>query len=145
VPYPRSSPIVSCCREIFLPCFIASVLPFFIAGLFLSLCFKHVDNLGAYSIPSGDRPGRAYSFLTIFWQSSQRLSLNCCPGSGTAWQMRQTHPFSRHRSAHTRSLSRSVSPVTVGLGNAGLKTAWIEECPLERALTFPVEPNNFTP
>jgi hypothetical protein len=27
----------------------------------------------------------------------------------------------------------------------GLKTAWIEECPLETALTSPVEPNNFTP
>jgi hypothetical protein len=31
------------------------VLPFFIAGL-LYLCLEHVDNLGAYSIPFGDRP-----------------------------------------------------------------------------------------
>jgi hypothetical protein len=28
------------------------VLIFFIAGLLYLLCFKHVDNLGAYSIPS---------------------------------------------------------------------------------------------
>jgi hypothetical protein len=28
------------------------VLTFFIAGLLYLLCFKHVDNLGAYSIPS---------------------------------------------------------------------------------------------
>jgi hypothetical protein len=32
------------------------VLTFFIAGLLIYLCFEHVDNLGAYSIPSGDRP-----------------------------------------------------------------------------------------
>jgi hypothetical protein len=32
------------------------VLTFFIAGLLYLLCFEHVDNLGAYSIPSGDRP-----------------------------------------------------------------------------------------
>jgi len=32
------------------------VLTFFIAGLLVYLCFEHVDNLGAYSIPSGDRP-----------------------------------------------------------------------------------------
>jgi hypothetical protein len=28
------------------------VLSFFIAGLLYLLCFEHVDNLGAYSIPS---------------------------------------------------------------------------------------------
>jgi hypothetical protein len=28
------------------------VLTFFIAGLLYLLCFEHVDNLGAYSIPS---------------------------------------------------------------------------------------------
>jgi hypothetical protein len=28
------------------------VLTFFIAGLLYLLCLKHVDNLGAYSIPS---------------------------------------------------------------------------------------------
>jgi hypothetical protein len=54
---------------------------------------------------------KSYSFLTILWQSSQRSFLNRCPGSGTALQMRQTHPLSRHRSAHTRSFSRSVSSV----------------------------------
>jgi len=32
--------------------FAAAVLIFFIAGLLYLLCFKHVDNLGAYSIPS---------------------------------------------------------------------------------------------
>jgi hypothetical protein len=30
----------------------AAVLPFVIAGLLYLLCFEHVDNLGAYSIPS---------------------------------------------------------------------------------------------
>ena len=42
--------------EIFLLCFVPTVLTFFIAGLLYLLCLKHVDNLGAYSIPSGDRP-----------------------------------------------------------------------------------------
>jgi hypothetical protein len=32
------------------------VLLFFIAGLLYLLRFERVDNLGAYSIPSGDRP-----------------------------------------------------------------------------------------
>ena len=32
-------------------CFAAAVLTFFIAGLLYLLCFEHVDNLGAYSIP----------------------------------------------------------------------------------------------
>ena len=36
----------------FLLCFAAAVLTFFIAGLLYLLCLKHVDNLGAYSIPS---------------------------------------------------------------------------------------------
>jgi hypothetical protein len=31
---------------------IATVLIFFIAGLLYLLCFEHVDNLGAYRIPS---------------------------------------------------------------------------------------------
>ena len=48
--------MVSFCREKFLLCFVAAVLAFFIAGLLYLLCFEHVDNLGAYSIPSGDRP-----------------------------------------------------------------------------------------
>ncbi|PYX77372.1 MAG: hypothetical protein DMG72_01785 [Acidobacteria bacterium] len=34
-----------------IPCAVA-VLSFFIAGLLYLLCFEHVDNLGAYSIPS---------------------------------------------------------------------------------------------
>jgi hypothetical protein len=38
--------------EKFLFCFAATVLIFFIAGLLYLLCFEHVDNLGAYSIPS---------------------------------------------------------------------------------------------
>jgi len=42
--------------EKFLLWFAAAVLLFLIAGLLYLLCFKHVDNLGAYSIPSGDRP-----------------------------------------------------------------------------------------
>ncbi|MFZ0797981.1 MAG: hypothetical protein WCA13_09695 [Terriglobales bacterium] len=48
----RSNPIVSFCWEKFLLCFAAAVLIFFIAGLLYLLCFEHVDNLGAYSIPS---------------------------------------------------------------------------------------------
>ena len=32
--------------------FAATVLIFFVAGLLYLLCLKHVDNLGAYSIPS---------------------------------------------------------------------------------------------
>src|SRR6266481_6067178 len=49
---PRSNPIVSFCSEKFLLCLPATVLTFFIAGLLYLLCFEHVDNLGAYSIPS---------------------------------------------------------------------------------------------
>src|SRR6266480_6017999 len=49
---PGSNPIVSLCSEKFLICFAAAVLTFFIAGLLYLLCFEHVDNLGAYSMPS---------------------------------------------------------------------------------------------
>ena len=49
---PTSNPTVNFCSEVFLHCFAATVLTFFIAGLLYLLCFKHVDNLGAYSIPS---------------------------------------------------------------------------------------------
>ena len=42
-------PLVVCFQPI---CFADAVLTFFIAGLLYLLCFKHVDNLGAYSIPS---------------------------------------------------------------------------------------------
>jgi hypothetical protein len=35
---------------------VAAVLSFFIAGLLYLLCFKHVDNLGAYSITSETGP-----------------------------------------------------------------------------------------
>ena len=41
--------MVSLCPEIFLLCFLAAVLTFFIAGLLYLLCFEHVDNLGAYT------------------------------------------------------------------------------------------------
>ncbi|HET6177146.1 MAG TPA: hypothetical protein VFE61_09455, partial [Candidatus Sulfotelmatobacter sp.] len=37
---------------IFLLCLATAVLTFFIVGLLYRLCFEHVDNLGAYSIPS---------------------------------------------------------------------------------------------
>jgi hypothetical protein len=51
----RSIPRVQADRELrlrkFLVCFAATVLTFFIAGLLYLLCFEHVDNLGAYSIP----------------------------------------------------------------------------------------------
>src|SRR5438552_2043288 len=49
---PRSRPIVCFCSEKFLICCAPAVLTFFIAGLLYLLCFEHVDNLGAYSIPS---------------------------------------------------------------------------------------------
>ena len=51
-----NGPVVSLCSEKFLICFVAALLTFFIAGPLYLLCFKHVDNLDAYSIPSGDRP-----------------------------------------------------------------------------------------
>jgi hypothetical protein len=44
--------MVNVCREIFLLCLATAVLTFFIVGLLYRLCFEHVDNLGAYSIPS---------------------------------------------------------------------------------------------
>jgi hypothetical protein len=50
-----------------------------------------------------------YSFRTILWQSSQRLSGNFCPRSGTAPQIRQTQPLSRQMFAHALSLSPSAS------------------------------------
>src|SRR5579871_913740 len=54
---PRSNPMVSFCCEIFLFCFTATVLTFFIAGLLYLLCLEHVDNLGAYTASRpGDRP-----------------------------------------------------------------------------------------
>jgi hypothetical protein len=49
---PKSNPIVSFDSEKILICFATAVLTFFIAGLLYLLCFQHVDNLGAYSIPS---------------------------------------------------------------------------------------------
>ena len=54
--------MVKFCSEIFLLCFVATLLTFFIAGLLYLLCFKHVDNLGAYSIPFGDRPSHPICF-----------------------------------------------------------------------------------
>jgi len=49
---PRSNPIVSFSPATFSLVGIATVLIFFIAGLLYLLCFEHVDNLGAYRIPS---------------------------------------------------------------------------------------------
>src|SRR5437016_2400942 len=43
----------------------AAVLSFFIAGLLYLLCLKHVDNLGAYSIPLGDRLFSSHLFTTV--------------------------------------------------------------------------------
>src|SRR5215467_2114945 len=40
---PRSSPMVSSCRELFLPCFATTVLTFFVAGVLYLLRFEHVD------------------------------------------------------------------------------------------------------
>ena len=42
--------------KIFLLCLVAAVQTFFIAGLLYLLRFERLDNLGAYRIPSGDRP-----------------------------------------------------------------------------------------
>jgi hypothetical protein len=49
---PRSKPIASFCSEIFLHCFPTLVLIFSLPVSFISCAFEHVDNLGAYSIPS---------------------------------------------------------------------------------------------
>jgi hypothetical protein len=57
-------------------------------------------------------PNRGYSFRAILRQSSQRLFVNCCPRWGTAPQIRQTQPLSRHRLVHALSFSRSASFVT---------------------------------
>src|SRR5215469_16917209 len=55
---PRSKPIVSLpCR--FLLLVVATVMVFFIAGLLYLLRLERVDNLGAYSIPFGDRPSHS--------------------------------------------------------------------------------------
>ena len=54
--------MVSFCAVKFLLCFVAAVLLFFIAGLLYLLRFERVDNLGAYSIPSGDRPSHPIWF-----------------------------------------------------------------------------------
>jgi hypothetical protein len=67
---PRSNPTVNFCSEIFLHCFVATVLTFFIAGLLYLLRFERVDNLGAYSIPSETGP----LIPSVF--------ANYCPGPG---------------------------------------------------------------
>jgi len=55
---PRSKPIVSLpCRFLLLA--VATVVVFFIAGLLYLLRLERVDNLGAYSIPFGDRPSHS--------------------------------------------------------------------------------------
>ncbi|HTR24051.1 MAG TPA: hypothetical protein VMI10_08700, partial [Terriglobales bacterium] len=48
--------------EIFLLAFATTVLTFFIAGLLFICASEHVDNLGAYSIPFGDRPSHPIWF-----------------------------------------------------------------------------------
>src|SRR5271157_3188703 len=87
---PKSSPIVSFCSETFLFCFVATVLIFFIAGLLYLLCFEHVDNLGAYSIPSGDRPSHPI-WLKQFRQTAETLELLCATRRITLW-LRQCNP-----------------------------------------------------
>src|ERR1700756_177588 len=52
-----------------------------------------------------------YSFRTILRQSSQRLSVNRWPRSGTEPHTRQTHPSARQRFAHASSFLRSESSV----------------------------------
>jgi hypothetical protein len=54
-------------REKILLCFLIAVLTFFIAGLLYLLCFKHVDNLGAYSIPSETGLLIPSGFDSHFW------------------------------------------------------------------------------
>ena len=49
---PRSNPIVGLLSGELFVCCAAVVLTFFIVGLLCLLRFQHVDNLGAYSIPS---------------------------------------------------------------------------------------------
>ena len=51
-PTDDAASMVSFCCEKFLLCFVAKVLIFLIVGLLYLLCLEHVDNLGAYSIPS---------------------------------------------------------------------------------------------
>src|SRR5271166_3946333 len=43
---------------------------------FICLRFERVDNLGAYSIPSGDRPSHPICSLQLFWKLKARL-LTC--------------------------------------------------------------------
>jgi hypothetical protein len=56
--------MVNVCSEIFLLGFAATALPFSLPVSFY-LCFQHVDNLGAYSIPSGDRPSHPIWFRQL--------------------------------------------------------------------------------
>src|SRR5262249_31168212 len=55
---PKSNPIVSFPPKFFSPV-AAAVVVFFIAGLLYLLRFERLDNLGAYSIPYGDRPSHS--------------------------------------------------------------------------------------
>src|SRR5690348_3146449 len=69
---PKSSPMVSLCCDIFLLCFVLTVLTFFIAGLLYLLCFEHVDNLGAYTA-SRRRPAFSSHLLTSTTQLSPAI------------------------------------------------------------------------
>src|SRR6478672_10863315 len=74
---PRSNPMVSFCCEIFPLCWLAAVLVFFIAGLLYRLCFEHVDNLGAYSIPS--ETGLLISSDFLSWRMNSYWAYNRRP------------------------------------------------------------------
>jgi hypothetical protein len=63
--------MVSFCCEIFLLCFLAVVLTFFIAGLLYLLRFERVDNLGAYRIPS--ETGLLIPSVCDSWGNSSRI------------------------------------------------------------------------
>jgi hypothetical protein len=65
------------------------VLLFFIAGLLYLLRFERVDNLGAYSIPSGDRPSHSICFHSL-------------------WQCRHQSLGERHFFAHIRSILQQM-------------------------------------
>ena len=53
------------------------MLTFFIAGLLYLLRFERVDNLGAYSIPSGDRPD-----LILLTTATEKNKLVVCRWAG---------------------------------------------------------------
>src|ERR1700746_4114357 len=76
---PRSRPMVNL-RSKFRLLYAAAVLLFFIAGLLYLLRFERVDNLGAYSIPPGDRPSHSicYHSLSFCMEYSSSASKGNC-------------------------------------------------------------------